>query len=88
MTDGVCLKCALASPPPQYQHFFAPIALQSRGGFDKQPEHYSAIIVRQLDQPCFGDKAAEFDELARSFAALHLPDPRVKARPRRQQAVS
>lgn len=65
----------------------AAFASQRRGSLDQQAEDDRPIIAGQLDQIGLGNEAAEFDQLARSFTALHLPRTRVMPRPFRLQAV-
>ena len=67
---------------------FAILATKFRGRVNEQPENYGAIIAGDLDQVGLGDEPAEFDQLARAFAALHLPCPRVMSRPLRLKAIA
>ena len=76
------------APPPYAQRLVAMVAPQRRSGFNEQPENYRAIFVSQLDQAGFGNEAARFDELARSFATLQNPSPLFITRSLRQQPVS
>ena len=50
-----------------------PFALEQIGKFQKRAVEQRAIVIGNLDQPGFDDKAAKFDQVTGPFAALHDP---------------
>jgi len=78
---------ALTAPSPQQYLLFAIISTEFRGRFNEQSENDGAIVAGDFDQIGLCDQPAEFDQLARALAALHLPRPHVMPRRLRLQAV-
>lgn len=74
--------CERAPPPaaPQDHLLIAGFTSQRRRGIDQQPQNDRPIVAGKLNQIGLGDEAAEFDQLTRTVAALHLPFPRVMPR--------
>lgn len=59
---------------------FALLPRQRRCCIDQNTEDDRAIIIDQIDEPSFGDKPAELDQLPRSLAPLHYPRPCIVTR--------
>ena len=72
------LKCAYSLAPPS--HLEGCGILPLRPGFpelfchlDHGAEQSCAIVIEQLDQPCFLHEAAQLDELSRACASFLRP---------------
>jgi len=81
-------KCPPSAPPPQRELVPGLVGAQFCRRLDQQPEDCGAIIVGQFDKARLGDKPAQFDQLPRALAALHLPGPRVMPRLLQCQAMA
>lgn len=62
-----------STPLPERQHGIAIRPAQFRCRLDQYAEDHSAIIVGELDDPSLGDEPAQFDQMPRALAPLHLP---------------
>ena len=76
-TDTFGLERTPSPPSPERQYVRTFRVFQHAGRFQQGAVKRRAVVPGELDQPGFGDKAAELDQLAGAFAPVHAPGSRV-----------
>jgi len=66
-------KSTLSASPPQGQDLCAILASEPASRINQQAQDHSPIVIGKRDQIGLHDQSAQFDQMARAFAALHLP---------------
>ena len=72
---GFCIEGPSAAPLPQRQYLADIVTACACSEIEQCAVEGSAIVVGQLDQAGFLDKATQLDQVTCSFASLHDPAP-------------